>query len=57
MVTFFYGFIFMLAAIWAAIFFMLVVRRKFDLNELRMNHAVADPLLSVIGTLFLMKPE
>ncbi len=52
MVTFFYGFIVIVGLIWAAIFFMLVVRRKVDLNELSMNHAVADPLLSVIGTLF-----
>ncbi len=52
MVTFFYGFLIIVLAIWAAIFCMLVVRRKADLEELRLNHAVADPLLSVIGTLF-----
>ncbi len=52
MVTFFYGFLIIAVAIWVAIFFMLIVRRKVDLEELRLNHAVADPLLSVIGTLF-----
>ena len=52
MVTFFWGFLIIALAIWSAIFCMLIVRRKADLNELRMNHAVADPLLSVIGTLF-----
>lgn len=50
--TFFWGFLFIALAIWTAIFCMLIVRRKADLNELRLNHAVADPLLSVIGTLF-----
>lgn len=50
--TFFYGFLFIALAIWSAIFCMLMVRKRADLNELRMNHAVADPLLSVIGTLF-----
>lgn len=50
--TFFYGFLVIAFAIWSAIFCMLIVRKKADLEELRMNHAVADPLLSVIGTLF-----
>ncbi|MBS1997966.1 MAG: DUF4239 domain-containing protein [Cyanobacteria bacterium SZAS LIN-2] len=52
MVTFFLGFVAMVVAICGAIFCMLLVRRKVDLNELSLNHAVADPLLSVIGTLF-----
>ena len=52
MVTFTIGAIAILAAVCLAIGGMLIVRRKFDVSELRMHHDVADPLLSVVGTLF-----
>lgn len=52
MVTFFHGFLAMSLAVGLAIVCMLYVRRRFDIRELRLNHDVADPLLSVVGTLF-----
>lgn len=52
MVTFFHGFIVIVLAVCAAIACMMFVRRRCDISELRLNHDVADPLLSVIGTLF-----
>lgn len=52
MVTFFHGFLVMGIAVGMAIACMMFVRRRFDISELRLNHDVADPLLSVVGTLF-----
>lgn len=52
MVTFFWGFLAIAATVCIAVFGMIMVRRRVDLAELRMHHEVADPLLSVIGTLF-----
>ncbi len=52
MVTFTYGFVAIVIAVVLANAGMLVVRRMVDITELRMNHDVADPLLSVVGTLF-----
>jgi hypothetical protein len=51
-VTFIFGFFGILLAVGWAISCMLIVRRKFDIQEMRVNHDVADPLLSVVGTLF-----
>jgi hypothetical protein len=51
-VTFIWGFGLLILAVGAAIAGMLFVRRHFDISEMRMNHDVADPLLSVVGTLF-----
>lgn len=50
--TFLFGFLALLLAIGLSIAGMMIVRRRFDLSELRLNHDVADPLLSVVGTLF-----
>lgn len=52
MVTFFLGFIGIAIAVALAIGGMLYVRRNFDILELRLNHDVADPMMSVVGTLF-----
>lgn len=52
MVTFGLGFAAILLAVLLANGAMLLVRRQFDIAELRLNHDVADPLLSVVGTLF-----
>jgi len=52
LITFAFGTIAILAAIALAVGGMLLVRRKVDVVELRMHHDVADPLLSVVGTLF-----
>ncbi len=52
MVTFAVGFLCILISVGLAIVCMMFVRRRFDIQELRLNHDVADPLLSVVGTLF-----
>ncbi len=52
MVTFFVGFFAIALAVSLAICGMLYVRNKCDIVELRMNHDVADPMMSVVGTLF-----
>lgn len=51
-VTFLFGFGIMILAVGCAVAGMMFVRRKFDIAEMRMDHDVADPLLSVVGTLF-----
>jgi hypothetical protein len=51
-VTFIFGFGVMVLAVALAVAGMMTVRRKFDIAEMRMDHDVADPLLSVVGTLF-----
>lgn len=51
-VTFALGFLCILLSVGMAIACMMFVRRRFDIQELRLNHDVADPLLSVVGTLF-----
>ncbi len=52
MVTFLLGFLAILLSVGMAVACMLLVRRKCDISEMRMHHDVADPLLSVVGTLF-----
>ncbi len=52
MVTFFLGFIALIFSIGLAIGGMMLVRHQFAIEEMRLNHDVADPLLSVVGTLF-----
>jgi hypothetical protein len=51
-VTFIFGFGVLILAVAVAVAGMMLVRRRFDIAEMRMDHDVADPLLSVIGTLF-----
>lgn len=52
MITFAIGFLGILVSVGLAIVCMMFVRRRFDIQEMRLNHDVADPLLSVVGTLF-----
>jgi hypothetical protein len=50
--TFYVGFLGMVLAVIAAVGTMLFVRRRVDVSQLSVHHDVADPLLSVVGTLF-----
>lgn len=52
MVTISLGLVVTVVTIACSIFGLLIVRRKVTFESLKMNHDVADPLLSVVGTLF-----
>lgn len=51
-ITFFVGFASMILAVVLAVGIMLFIRRRLDITQLHGHHDVADPLLSVVGTLF-----
>ncbi len=52
MVTIFSGLVVMIVAVALAIGGQLIVRRLSDHSELKKHHDVADPMLSIVGTLF-----
>jgi hypothetical protein len=52
MVTFFFGFVAILLVVAVSLGGLVYVRKRVRIATLVKNHEVADPLLSVVGTLF-----
>jgi len=52
MVTFFFGFVAIMLVVAGSLAGLLFVRKRVRLSTLVKNHEVAEPLLSVVGTLF-----